>query len=51
MQLNKIQLQTILKRRDFKIINTDILCSSITDFLKSKNIDIKGKHFEMIKKI
>ncbi|WP_255491472.1 GNAT family N-acetyltransferase [Dysgonomonas sp. ZJ279] len=34
-----------------KIINTDISCSSITKFLKSKNIGITGMQFEMIKEI
>jgi ribosomal protein S18 acetylase RimI-like enzyme len=34
-----------------KLLNTDISCSSITDFLKAKNIEISGKQFEMIKKI
>jgi len=34
-----------------KLINTDIHCSSITAFLKAKNIEITGKQFEMLKKI
>src|SRR5574344_243593 len=34
-----------------KLINTDVACSSIIDFLKSKNIEITGKQFEMIKEI
>lgn len=34
-----------------KIINTDIECSSMTAFLKSKNIEPAGKQFEMIKKL
>jgi ribosomal protein S18 acetylase RimI-like enzyme len=34
-----------------KIVNTDISCSSITDFLKSKNIEITGMQFEMIREI
>ena len=34
-----------------KIVNTDILCNSITEFLKAKNIALKGKQFEMIKKL
>jgi len=37
------------KNDTIKIINTDILCSSITGFLKAKNIEITGKQFEMIK--
>lgn len=41
-----------LNRNDIvKVINTDISCSSITSFLESKNIEIKGMQFEMIKKI
>jgi len=39
------------KYDSIKIINTDILCYSITSFLESKNIAIKGKQFEMIKYI
>jgi ribosomal protein S18 acetylase RimI-like enzyme len=34
-----------------KVVNTDISCNSITDFLKAKNITVKGKQFEMIKQI
>ena len=34
-----------------KVVNTDISCSSITEFLKTKNIGVSGKQFEMIKKI
>jgi len=37
------------KNDTLKVVNTDILCSSISDFLKANNIDIKGKQFEMIK--
>lgn len=41
-----------LNRNDsVKIINTDVLCDSITGFLKANNIDVTGKQFEMIKKI
>lgn len=41
-----------LNRHDcVKIINTDVSCHSITAFLKAKNIDIKGKQFEMIRTI
>ena len=39
------------KNDAIKIVNTDILCNSITDFLKTKNITVTGKQFEMIKKI
>ncbi|MCL2682036.1 MAG: GNAT family N-acetyltransferase [Bacteroidales bacterium] len=34
-----------------KLINTDVSCNSIVEFLKAKNIAISGKQFEMIKKI
>ena len=34
-----------------RVVNTDILCRSITDFLKAKNITVSGKQFEMIKKV
>jgi len=30
-------------------MNTDERCSSITGFLNAKNIELKGKQFEMIK--
>ena len=39
------------KHIETKLINADITCSSIVDFLKAKDIDIKGKQFEMIKEI
>lgn len=47
-------LQEMIKLNKYdsvKIINTDISCTSITDFLKAKNIALKGKQFEMIKGI
>lgn len=37
------------KNTKMKLLNTDIACSSIVDFLKAKNIEITGKQFEMIK--
>lgn len=39
------------KYESVKVINTDISCTSITGFLKAKNIDVKGKQFEMVRKI
>ena len=39
------------KDSKMKLINTDISCSSIVEFLKVKNIEILGKQFEMIKEI
>ncbi len=34
-----------------KLLNTDISCISIVNFLKAKNVGITGKQFEMIKRI
>lgn len=34
-----------------KLINTDINCDPMTQFLKSLNIETKGKQFEMIKEL
>ena len=34
-----------------KVINTDVTCNSITRFLNFHNIALKGKQFEMIKKL
>ena len=39
------------KYDSIKIVNTEINCSSINSFLKSKNIEPTGKQFEMIKKL
>lgn len=39
------------KSDSIKVINTDISCSSITNFLKAKNIEITGTQFEMIKEL
>jgi ribosomal protein S18 acetylase RimI-like enzyme len=39
------------KNTKMKLVNTDISCSSIVEFLKAKNIEILGKQFEMIKEI
>lgn len=39
------------KNSTMKIINTEASCSSINNFLKSKNIEITGMQFEMIKEI
>ena len=47
--LNEIsKLNNIAKT---KLLNTDISCSSIVNFLKSKKVEVSGKQFEMIKKI
>ena len=45
-------LQEMMKQNKnsaLKVINTDIPCVSITDFLKAKNIKLQGTQFEMIK--
>ncbi|MCK9304161.1 MAG: GNAT family N-acetyltransferase [Bacteroidales bacterium] len=34
-----------------KIINTDISCDSMNGFVESKGIQLKGKQFEMVKKL
>ncbi|MGY5851753.1 GNAT family N-acetyltransferase [Salegentibacter sp. F14] len=39
------------KKELLKIMNTDAHCTSITEFLKAKNVALKGKQFEMIKKL
>ena len=39
------------KNNTTKLINADISCRSITDFLQSKNIGVTGKQFEMTRKI
>ena len=39
------------KNDHIKIVNTDVLCSSISDFLHAKNILAKGQQFEMVKKL
>ena len=45
------EISKLNKNTKTKLINADITCSSIVDFLKSKNIEITGKQFEMIKDI
>jgi ribosomal protein S18 acetylase RimI-like enzyme len=39
------------KSNVIKVINTDISCSPMTDFLKTKNIAVTGKQFEMVRKV
>ncbi|MDR2585202.1 MAG: GNAT family N-acetyltransferase [Prevotellaceae bacterium] len=39
------------KNTTMKLVNADISCNSIVEFLKVKNIEISGKQFEMIKEI
>jgi len=39
------------KNTKMKLVNSDISCNSIVEFLKAKNIEILGKQFEMIKEI
>lgn len=34
-----------------KLLNADISCDSIVDFLKAKNVELSGRQYEMVKKI
>jgi ribosomal protein S18 acetylase RimI-like enzyme len=45
------EVNKLNKNTKTKLINSDITCSSIVNFLKAKNIEITGKQFEMIKDI
>ena len=45
------EISKLNKNAAVKVINTDILCDPMTDFLKTKNITVTGKQFEMIKKL
>jgi len=45
------EIMNINKNDAVKIINTDISCRSITDFLAAKNITPTGKQFEMVKEL
>ncbi|MDR2009988.1 MAG: GNAT family N-acetyltransferase [Bacteroidales bacterium] len=45
------EIKKLNKITKMKLLNTDISCISIVDFLKAKNIEITGKQFEMIKNI
>ncbi|MCL1969426.1 MAG: GNAT family N-acetyltransferase [Bacteroidetes bacterium] len=45
------KIQKINKISKMKLINADISCNAMVDFLKSKNIEVLGKQFEMIKEI
>lgn len=45
------EVSKLNKNTKTKLINSDITCSSMVDFLKAKNIEITGKQFEMIKDI
>lgn len=45
------EVSKLNKNTKTKLINADVNCSSIVNFLKAKNIAITGKQFEMIKKL
>ena len=45
------EIMKLNRNNSVKVINTDISCDSITGFLISKNIPVRGKQFEMMKKI
>lgn len=49
-----ILLNEILKTNQYnsiKVVNTQVGCSSITEFLQNNSISLKGKQFEMIKQL
>lgn len=37
------------KYSSLKVLNTDTVCTSMTGFLKARNVELKGKQYEMIK--
>jgi ribosomal protein S18 acetylase RimI-like enzyme len=43
------EAQKCNKTSKMKLVNADISCNSMVEFLKAKNIEISGKQFEMIK--
>lgn len=45
------EVSKLNKNPKTKLINAETTCTSIVAFLKSKNIGISGKQFEMIKEI
>jgi ribosomal protein S18 acetylase RimI-like enzyme len=45
------EVSKLNKNEKTKLVNSEVSCSSMVDFFKSKNIEICGKQFEMIKKI
>lgn len=45
------EAQQLNESRIIKIVNSDIECTSVTGFLRSKNIDVTGKQFEMIRQL
>jgi ribosomal protein S18 acetylase RimI-like enzyme len=45
------EISKLNKNAKTKLLNTEISCTSIVNFLKAKNIETIGKQFEMIKKI
>jgi len=45
------EILNLNKNSTLKIVNTDVACDSMTNFIKAKNIEVKGKQFEMIRKI
>ena len=45
------EMTKLNKNEATKLINTDISCTSIYEFLKAKNINNTGKQFEMVKKL
>jgi ribosomal protein S18 acetylase RimI-like enzyme len=44
------EISKLNKNAKTKLVNSDVSCSSIVDFLKAKNIDVSGKQYEMMKR-
>lgn len=52
--IGSLLLQEITKQNRnsrTKLINAEVNCTAVTEFLKSKNIDLTGKQYEMVKKL
>jgi ribosomal protein S18 acetylase RimI-like enzyme len=45
------EMSKLNKNAQMKLVNTDISCNSVVEFLKAKNIEIVGKQFEMVKEL
>jgi ribosomal protein S18 acetylase RimI-like enzyme len=45
------QILSFNQHASVKVINTEIRCKSITQFLETRSISLKGKQFEMVKRL
>lgn len=45
------EISRLNRHTKMKLINTDVTCTSIVEFLKAKNIGLTGKQFEMVKSL